>query len=132
MNPPSFYQENYEKYRRKVEKDLKETKENPLLSKENISNIEHLIRKRLNSAANSSQFGFESTLRNFKPFETVYGPDVKWREMNINPKITLTQFHLPPKTKNGIKNLANIDKYVTRPCEVFREVIFTYIILFIF
>jgi hypothetical protein len=42
--------------------------------------------------------------------------------MSINPKKTLIENNLPPRTKNGIKNLANIDKYVTRPCEVFREV----------
>ena len=63
----------YDKYRKKVEKYLKEIKDNPLKTKGNIGSIEHLIKKRLNLPGNSIQVGFDSTLRNFKHFETISG-----------------------------------------------------------
>ena len=122
INQPSFYQDDYDKYRKKVEKEIKQKKDNPLKVLGNIGEIEHLVSKRLDLPANPSQFGFDGTLRKFQQFETVNGPGVSWKSLNINKKKDLLNTFLPPVTKNSIRNLANINKYVSRPYEAIRDI----------
>lgn len=122
INQPSFYQDDYDKYRKKVEKEIKLRKDNPLRFKGNLGEIEHLMSKRLDIPANPIQFAFDGTLRQFKQFETVSGPPVIWKNLNKNKNKTLLNTFLPPVTKNSIKNLSNINKYVSRPYEATREV----------
>lgn len=129
MNQPSFYHDDYEKYRKKVEKSLKERNDNPIRVKGEISSIEHLINRRLDLPANPTQVGFDGTLRQFKAFETVNGPSADWKSLNLNSKRTLLDTHLPPMTKNGLKNLANLGKLVSRPYEAVKDVIQNIILL---
>ena len=124
VNQPSFYQDDFEKYRKKIEKDNKDKTENPLRMKGNAGELEHLLLKRLNMPANPSQVGFDSTLRQFNQFKTVSGPDVPWKNLNISSKKDLLDTYLPPLTKNSIKNLSTINKYVSRPYENIRDVNF--------
>lgn len=132
INQPSFYQDDFDKHRKKVEKDLKERKNNPLGVKGNIGSIEHLITKRLNLPANKAQVGFDGTLRKFEKFETVSGPPALWKSLNLNTKKTLLDTYLPPTTKNSVRNLQNINKYVSRPYEAIREVRIFYYLNIIF
>lgn len=132
INQPSFYHDDFDKYKKKVEKDLKERRNNSLGVKGNISPFEHLITKRLNLPANPAQVGFDGTLRQFEKFETISGPPQPWKSLNLNSKKTLMDTFLPPVTKNSIKNLANINKYVSRPCEIVREVIYFFLFIYFF
>lgn len=122
INQPSFYHDDFEKYKKKVERELKEKSENPLKFKGNTAEYEHLLLKRLNLPANPTQFGFDSTLRHFNTFKSVHGPDAPWKTLNINEKKDLLNTYLPPVTKNSIKNVQTIGKYVSRPYEPVYEV----------
>ena len=122
INPPSFFQDDQDKYKKKIEKEKKDKKNNSLGVKGNIGSIEHLITKRLNLPANPSQVGFDGTLREFDQFDTVKGPPALWKSLNLNSKKSLMDTYLPPVTKNSQRNLANINKYVSRPYEAIREV----------
>jgi hypothetical protein len=122
INQPSFYNDDFDKYKKKVEKEMQERKNNTLYVKGNIGTIEHLVTKRLNFPPNNSQIGFDGTLRQFQKFETIHGPPATWKSLNISPKKTLLDTFLPPLTKNSIRNLGNINKYVSRPYESSREV----------
>lgn len=124
INQPSFYNDDFEKYKKKVEKDLKEKSENPLRLKGNTGDYEHLLLKRLNLPANPIQFGFDSTLRQFNGFKSVHGPQAAWKTLNINSKKDLLNTYLPPVTKNSIRNVQSIGKFVSRPYEPNYEVLF--------
>jgi hypothetical protein len=126
INQPSFYNDDFDKYKKKVEKEMQERKNNELYVKGNIGSIEHLIVKRLNLPANKAQIGFDGTLRQFEKFETIHGPPVTWKSLNISPKKTLLDTFLPPLTKNSIRNLAQINKYVSRPYEAIKDVKYIY------
>lgn len=128
MNQPSFYHDDFMKYKKKVDKEKKEKENNLLHMKGNISPVEHLLTKRLNLPANPSQFNFDGTLRKFESFEKVTGPPSLWKSLNLNPKKTLLDTFLPPLTKNSQRNLSNINKYVSRPYEIVREVKIFFII----
>jgi len=119
---PSFYHEELEKYKKKVERDLKEKSENPLRLIGNTGEYEHLLLNRLNMPSNPTQFGFDSTLRKFAGFKSVHGPEVPWKTLNISEKKDLLNTYLPPLTKNSIKNLQTINKHVSRPYEPIYEV----------
>lgn len=124
VNQPSFYHDDFEKYRKKVERELKEKSENKLRLKGNTGEYEHLLLKRLNLPANPTQFGFDSTLRNYEQFKNVQGPGSPWKTLNIHTNKDLLNTYLPPVTKNSIKNIQQINKYVSRPYEPVYDVIF--------
>jgi len=130
INQPSFYNDDLEKYRKKVEKELKEKSEHPLRLKGNAGEYEHLLLKKLNMPANPTQFGFDSTLRHFNSFKSVHGPEEPWKTLSLCSQKDLLNTYLPPVMKNSIKNVQSIGKYVSRPYEPVYEVFLNFIFIF--
>lgn len=93
INKPRFYDEDHDKYTAKVEKERK-LKEKEFSNARNTNQFEHLIEKRLGSTANFSQFGFETTLRNFKSNKDLKATESNWH-------------NLPYKTTNKFFPLVN-------------------------
>ncbi len=117
QSQPSFFQDDSEKYRKKREKEINELKEDSLRLKGNTGDFEHLLLNRLNLPANPTQFGFDSTLRRFNKFKSIHGPEAPWKNLNINTKRDLLNTFLPPLTKNSLKNVKDLNKYISRPYE---------------
>ena len=116
INEPHFYNEDYQKYKKKVEEGIKDKSTNSLRLKGNTRDFEHLLKKRLQIPANPTQIGFDSTLREFTQFKTVHGPpNSNWKNLNISSKKNLLNTLLPPVTGNSIKNITHLNKYVSRP-----------------
>lgn len=132
INQPSFYNDDFEKYKKKVERELKEKSENPLRLKGNAADYEHLLLKRLNLPANPTQFGFDSTLRHFNGFKSVHGPEAAWKTLNVSGKKELLNTYLPPLMKNSVRNVQSIGKFVSRPYEQVYEVFYFFFFEFIF
>lgn len=115
ISQPNFYSEDLEKYKIKVEKEEQEKRQNTLRLTGNTREIEHLIKSRLSMPANPSQVGFDSTLRQFEPYEKIHGPNVVWKTLAMSPKKNLLNRYLPPLRSSSIKNIEKIEKFVCRP-----------------
>jgi hypothetical protein len=122
ISQPSFYHDDFEKYHKKVERELKEKSENKLRLKGNTGEYAHLLINRINSPSNPAQFGFDSTLRNYRQYNNIHGPESPWKTLNVNNKKDLLNTYLPPLTKSSIKNIQVINKFVSRPYEPIYDV----------
>jgi hypothetical protein len=115
---PDVYNKSFEYYKSKVEREIKEKKENILRLKGNSREIEHLISKKVGMPSNPTQLGFDSTLRSFDSnFNN--GP---WKTVALSPKKNLFSTFLPPMCRSSIENLEKVENYVTRPFEQIEDV----------
>lgn len=122
INQPSFYTQDFDKYKKKVEKDNIDKAENPLRLKGNAREYEHILFKNYDLPTNPSQIGFDSTLRQLNEYKTVHGPSDVWKTLNKSEKKNLLDNYLPPLNKNSIRNMANINQFVSRPYEAIKTV----------
>lgn len=115
IQQPPFYDEDFQRYKTKVDEDLSSKKLNKLRLMGNSRDFEHVMNNRLNMPANPSQLGFDSTLRKFTPFESTHGPNVEWKTLAKSPKKNLLDKYLPPLKASSLKNLSKMGEYVCRP-----------------
>lgn len=115
LSQPEFYNADFQKYKTSVELEAQEKKANTLKLSGNSRDFEHVIKARLNMPANPGQIGFDSTLRQFEPYENIHGPKAPWKTLAISPKKNLLNKYLPPVKASSYRNLTRIDKFVSRP-----------------
>lgn len=113
MWPPSFYEDDLNKYRTRMKSMSKDSSNLSLTG--NINPIEHLAKDRLGATGNWSQFAFETTLRNFRPYETVYGPKAKWMSLPYKQKNREMTPFLPPTLGYNKKAFKDIEKFISHP-----------------
>jgi hypothetical protein len=120
--PPKFYDQDFQDYKQKTEKDLLEKSKNPFTFKRNLGEYEHLIRK-IGIPANSIQFGFDSTLRTLMSKEKYkFFNDNPWKPLNMSPKKDLLNTVFAPNTKLGMENVKKLSDYLIKPFESISEV----------
>jgi len=99
---PRFYIDEIDKFKKKnLKNELKS-------SKSDLKNLEHLFTKRLGGTANSSQIGFESTLRNFR---TVIHEDEKSTKDKWRTTSTLSKPRLFSSYVTNLSNYNTKDKF---------------------
>ena len=113
FNPPSYYEEDLQKYKKKKKATSKSliTQLNP-----NYNSIKHLLFGNNYGKVNSSQFNFETTLRD--SFGDIKDKK-KWEVLPVvknNNKKYLVKY-LSPITQQGIQNLRNVEKFLHKNYE---------------
>ena len=115
FNPPSYYEEDLNKYKRRIK-----TASKPLITQlnPNFNKIKHLLFGNNNGKVNNSQFHFETTLRNLKYEKNDRNNEnKKWQILPIvKTDKCMTRF-LSPVTPKGIDHLKNIEKYMPKKYE---------------
>jgi hypothetical protein len=101
---PRFYSDEIENFKKKMS-DGKEIDRKNMSSRENLNSFTHLYKKRLGATANLSQYGFETTLRNFRPE----------KNLDVNPEWKGASFiHKPRLFSSYLKSTINSDKWETK------------------
>lgn len=113
FNPPSYYEEDLKKFKKKKKTTSKSliTQLNP-----NYNSIKHLLFGNNYGKVNSSQFNFETTLRD--SFGDIKDKK-KWEVLPVvknNNKKYLVKY-LSPITQQGIQNLRNVEKFLHKNYE---------------
>ncbi len=121
---PEVYREGLEEYKPKVDRELKERKENTLLLKGNSRDFEHVMVRRVGMQSNPSQLGFDSTLRQTDTKLKPSFENLPWKTLALSPKKSLLPLFLPPMTKHSAENIETIKNYVSRPLEQVEDVFF--------
>ena len=112
FNPPSFYDEDLNKYKRRIK-----TAKGPLIAKlnPNFYKIRHLLFGNNNGKVNYSQFKFETTLRDINYDNN--NENKKWQILPIVKTDKYMTKFLSPITPKGIEYLKNIEKYLHKNYE---------------
>lgn len=124
INPPYFYESDLAAYKTKNDKHMNFKLSNYLEPKGDLTSLNHLSNKRIGGTADNVQFCFETTLRSFKPFQTVKGPIEKWRPISNRSKYSTFAEYLPPMRPDSVLNLKKMEDITTRPYTTNYKVIF--------
>ena len=112
FNPPSYYEEDFKKYKKRMQKENR-----PLIEQmnPNFYKIRHLLFGNNKGKVNYSQFNFETTLRNLK--SNKINENKKWEVLPMVKSNKYMTTFLAPITLKGIQNLKNIEKYLSKKYE---------------
>jgi hypothetical protein len=126
---PTFYNDDLDIYRQKVDEEKRQKLTTAGGSNSfNSNDIKHLAKDRLGATANSSQFSFETTLRNFRqrPGNKTMMNET-WKSVGYSPKRLNSSIpFLPPTSKLNQNTLAQVENYTVRPYTPVYDVCNTY------
>jgi hypothetical protein len=119
---PKFFDADFTKYREKVEKECSDKRKDLRTPTGNCISFRHLVKERLGATANSSQFAFETTLRNFRPVSKVVKHKTEWQQVPYYQKPRIFSSYLPPMRPDSLANMKKMKDSVIRPYDTFHEV----------
>lgn len=112
VNPPSFYDEDLAKHRKKVKQRVVYSSE-PFYRSQNSFSLYHLVNK---GKVNSTQLNFQSTLRDIK-----HNPSTHYNWNNLPYNTSSIQKHfpfLPPLNAKSKEKYKKIDNYLLKKYKV--------------
>ena len=118
VNPPSFYDEDLDNFKKKKKIIINE----PFLHNENPFQLNHLVHDNCNTI-NASQINFESTLRKInKPIKGVkiVKHNQSWKNLPYTPLSNISYF-LPPVSSKSKEHMDRINKFIVREYEHVNE-----------
>ena len=112
FHPPSFYEDDLAKY-------TKKNKPRPFSSTNaNYYKLSHLTKNYIQESVNSVQYGFETSLRNFKPKPGTFVNKEEWQELPYTLREPDHPVFLPPYTETTKEAFSKVDKFTLRPYSV--------------